>query len=231
MAIGVLAGPTKTGTGTTAITSSAFTPPDKCLVVVLAAAGWSSTHPVTLALTDSGSHTWTTRASISGATSNGGAAYIFSSYFATSPGSITLTLTATGFGTGGGLMLDAWPLTGCAPSQTGAASATASRTSTDGTITLTSTLSGSMILGVNDDATSSTTFTVNGNTTQSFLFNDTTDNVGMVSWDGSFFTGIPGSVTYGGTWGATADNNIAVLEVLPLITGPIQLVAPTNSYH
>ena len=231
MAIGILAGPTPEGTGTAALTSAAFTPPDKCLVVVLVAAGWSSTNPAAVTITDSGSHSWTKGPTAAGTTSNGGLAAVWWTYFDTSPGSITVTATFSNLGTGGGTMMDVWPLTGAAKIQTGAGSGTATRAaSTDGSVSVTATVLGSFILGISDGATNQQTLTVNANTSLSAQYNDTTDNVSMVSWEAKNFS-FPGAITLGGTWAAAEDTNVAALEILPALYGPIQIVSSYSGYH
>lgn len=235
MAIAIPTTTVKTGTGITAITTSAFTPPDQSLVAVMCAAGWSgsATPRVTMTVTDSGSHTWTAPVTATGTTSNGGAAGVRHCYFATSPGSITVTITYANFGAStGGTYCDVWVLTGAAASQTGAATASSNlASSTDGTLSITTTKQGSLILGIGNDATNQQNLTANGNTTKHDQFNDATDNVSMAAWYGTNFTVTPGAITVGGTWAAAGDINNAALEILPATWGPIQVVGLANSYH
>lgn len=233
MALAFLSAPLQEDTGIGNSTTTAFTPVDKSLVVVCAAAGWSGTTAISMAVSDSGSHTWTQGALAIGATNNsGGGAGIWYCYFPISPGSITITVTYTGFATGtGGRFVDVFQLTGAAQNQSGAGSATRI-TAADGTISVTTTKLGSLVMGVENDAITAAALTANANTNIDTQDTDTTDGVSMVAWYAKFFSGIPGAVTYGGTWSSSTDlPNIAALEILPALYGPIQIVSSYNSYH
>lgn len=233
MAIGILTAPLQEDVGIGNSTTTAFTPVDKSLVVVMAAAGWSGTSAISMSVSDSGSHTWTQGPVAIGATNNsGGGAGIWYHYFPTSPGSITITVTYAGFAANtGGRFVDVFQLTGAAQDQSGAGSATAV-TSSGGQISVTTTKLGSLVMGVENDAISAATFTANSNTNLDTLDTDTTDGVSMVGWYAKFFSGTPGAVTYGGTWSAGTDPpNIAALEILPALYGPIQIVSSYSGYH
>lgn len=207
-----------TGSGTT-ITSAAFTPPDGSLVVVFAGVGWSSTARPIMSCSDTSSAVWQNPVSAYGTSSNGGGVAAFRHYFATSPGSITVTITYTGFTAGGGRFIDTLVFTGCNPDQSTAATAkTTPTTGTDGTVTITTTQLNSWVWGISDDATGNTTWTANANSVL-----DTTDSVGatdsitLVGWRGIGYTNPVGATTFGGTWGASATSNQLALEILPVL--------------
>lgn len=235
MAIATLAGPaTGENAGTANITTASFTPPDKSYVVLLVSAGWCPTPPVTVSITDSGSHTWTKRVHAANTVANnGGLADIWTCYFPTSPGAITVTATfSSGFSGGGGGFIDTWVLSGCDPVQTGSGTASSTPTSvTDAQLTVATTRQGSWVLGLSDNSTHNDTWTPNANTNTDIVYADTTDNIAIAAWVLKNVTGAPGNVTYGGSWATAATTNNAALEILPAVYGPIQIVSSFSSFH
>ncbi len=219
--------------GTANVTTAAFTPPDKSYVVLVVGAGWCPTPPVTVTITDSGSHTWTQRVHAANTvTNNGGLIDIWTCYFATSPGSITVTATySSGFSGGGGGFIDTWVLSGCDANQSSSATASSTPNSTDATLTVATTRLGSWVLGASGNSTRNDTWTPNANTNTDILYADTTDNIAIAAWILKNATGLPGNVVYGGTWTSTAVTNNSALEIIPAIYGPIQVVSLFSSYH
>lgn len=207
------------------LVSASFTPPPQSLVVVMAVAGWSGATQVSIACSDSGSHTWSNPVKAQGTSSNGGAAYIFESYFATSPGAITVSLAFTGFASGsGGMFGDILVIQGAAASQTGAGTGSkVATTGLDGTFSITTTKKNSWIFGASDDATNGATWTPNGITHQDSQWNDVAtppagDNVTAVGWYVPGTT-TPGAYTVGGTWAANGTSNHTTnqcaVEIMP----------------
>jgi hypothetical protein len=209
----------------TPLVSASFTPPALSLVVVMAAAGWSGATQVSIACSDSGSHTWSNPVKAQGTSSNGGAAYIFESYFATSPGAITISLAFSGFSSGsGGMFGDILVVPGAAANQSGAGvGSKIATTGLDGTFSLTTTKTNSWIFGASDDATNGATWTPNSSTHQDTQWNDTTDNVTMTGW--YVLTSTPGAYTIGGTWAANGTSNHTTnqcaVEILPAADLPL----------
>jgi hypothetical protein len=218
------------GTGTS-LASNAFTPPDMSLVVAFSAIGWSSTARPTMSCTDSLGNTWENPVRAYGTTNNGGGVAAFRHYYATSPGSITVTIGYNGFTAGGGRFVDPLVFTGANPDQSSAGAGWSLATSgTDGTLTVTTTQSGSWVWGVSDDPTSNTTWTPNGNsildTTDAAA---ATDAVTVIGWRGSGLTGVTGPTTFGGTWGAAATSNQLGLEILPVLAFNPVVSMPTGA--
>lgn len=215
------AAPSHTGTTTPLVTAS-YSPPAKSLVLAMAGAGWSNTAGVTMACSDSGSHSWTNPVNAIGTVAgNGGGVALFYTYFASAPGSITTSIAYGGsFSTGGGSFLDLLVFTGAAASQAlaavGSFVASTNVGTTTGTVGVTTTAPNSWVWGMSDSTTSNTTYTVNGNTVvDSTDSNGTTDAITLVGWHGNGTTGVPGLTTFGGTWGSNQVANIAAMEILP----------------
>lgn len=209
-------------TGTGNATTAAFSPLASSLVVVLVGGGYAPASTTTdCTLTDSGSHTWTLAAKCHQAragTSSGGVAAIYYSYFASAPGSITLTAAYTNLA--GGRLVAARCLTNAASSQAGAATATQSwggstLTNSD-TCAITTTTTGSLVYGITNSAESNYTLTLNGSSTAAgTAYNDATDLIALAGFKAAAATGTPGVLTLGGTWSGGTSSNIALFEVLP----------------
>lgn len=216
------------GQGT--ITTSAFTPPDGTLVVLLIASGWSGgSGTVSFAVSDSGGHTWQRPITVTGTSSNGGTAAVAYYYFATSPGSITVSVAFSGFASGGGgRFMDIYLLTGANPNQAGAGTGSANNTSntTAATCSVTTTVNGSWVLGATSEPTGTRTWTANANSQISTSYADSTDICYMGSFAGLFLTGTPGATIFGGTWNTAAQSAVAAFEILPApLVAPKSLIA------
>lgn len=114
-------------------------------------------------------------------------------------------------------------LTGAAAVQTGAGHASyvgpSSPFTTLGTVSVTTTATGSWVYGMADSNATNTPLTVNGATTLISLDADSGNSISMASWRATSATGTPGATTLGGTWGSTTQSNIAALEILPFGAG------------
>jgi hypothetical protein len=205
------------GQGT--VTTSAFTPPDQTLVVLLISSGWSGgSGTVSLSVTDSGGHTWQRPITTTGTSSNGGTAAVAYCYFATSPGSITVSVAFSGFAaSGGGRFVDVYLLSGANPNQAGAGTGSANNTTSQiaATCSVTTTVNGSWVLGAVSEPTGTRTWTANANSQISTSFADSTDVCYMGSFAGLFLTGTPGATVFGGSWNTAAQSAVAAFEVLP----------------
>jgi hypothetical protein len=215
----------RTGT-TTPLTCAAFTPPAQSLLLVMAAAGWGPSGGNTMSCSDSGGHTFQNPCFLSPGSNPGGAVGIWYTYFDTSPGSITVSIAYGGFSTGGGEFLVPTVFTGAAKDQSQAGKGTIGRsTQTTGTIAITTTRIGSYVWGISDDSGQNSSYTLNGATSLISDNQNTVDNVHMAAWAAAALTTIPGSTTFGGTWGVADSSNIAAFEVLPAIAAPRSFIA------
>ena len=194
------------------VTSASFTPPPMSLVVVLAVAGWSGATQAVITCSDSGSHTWANSIKATGVSSNGGTSSIFQSYFAASPGPITISTGYSGFASGtGGIFMDFAVLMGAAASQAGAG--TGSKLGTaglDGTFSVTTMKKNSWIWGCSNDSTNGAVWTPTAGVTTWSQWNDVAtppagDNVTMTSWRSVCTTAT--SYTVGGTFAANGTSN------------------------
>jgi hypothetical protein len=213
-----------------ALTSAAFSPPTRTLLVAIVSAGYGTTSN-TATVTDSGLHTWTKVVNAIGSGANGGVSQVSYTYLLTAPGSITVTSTYTGLN--GGSSLAVRVLNGARPSQAGAATATNTTTSsTVGTVSITTTTIGSVVYGAAEDPDTSATYTVNGATTSINKFIDATNGATDVQWK-SAATVTPGATTLGGTWGAAASASIVAFEVLPdvAILHSLQLLVNSHAVN
>lgn len=213
----------------TPFTSPSFTPPANSLVVASVAAGWSGATQAVISLSDSGSHSWSNPIKATGTSSNGGTASIFTSYFATSPGSITVSAAYSGFSSGsGGEYMSIWVLMGAKASQAGAGTASKlTTTGLDGTFPITTTKQGSWVFGISDDSTNAATWTPAAGVSNDPQYNDATDSITAVAWYSTTIPS-PGAWTMGGTWAANGSSNHTTqqcaLEILPADDLPLRPV-------
>ena len=207
--------------------TASFSPPSGSLVAVLVAVCAQSTSgsPV-LSVTDSGSHTWTQRVAIADTTYS--AAGIFTAYFASAPGSITVTGHSTI--AVAGVMTAPVVLDGAAVSQSGAATAsTASSASThavNGSITTTT--AGSWVLTAGAAGASGGTHTPTAATSNlAAPYIDSSDAATFLAGKQTAATGTPGAVSLGWTASTGSDAAWCALEILPAtgFTTPVSGVA------
>jgi hypothetical protein len=208
------------------VTSGSFTPPSASVLFVFAGGGWSSSLPQTLVITDSLSHTWNQLALVQGTQSGvGGVVGIW--WLSLPIGSAAMTVTAT-TNQANGMVLAPRVFTGANPNQSSAVVVTKNNSlgttsgDTVGTVSITTTVSGSLVRGIAGTPNSSYTYTVNGNTTQIAQLSETFDSVTLNFWQATSTTGTPGAITLGGTWSHACSYNIAAVEVVPLIVSPIK---------
>jgi len=205
-------------TSSTAVTAS-FSPPAGSIVVIAVNIGFSATTATgpTVTCKDSLSNTYAAGPSAYDTFLAG--AYIFTYFYVSAPGSITVTVTRSLTGTA---LFEIVPyvLTGAGSSQAGAGSAstyvsTATGTTVDHSIT--STVSGSWVIvsaGLGNNETGAPTPV---NVTTKHYYNDTSDFTSGMS--GYAVTGTAGPETLG--WTVTPTNTDyawAALEILPGVT-------------
>ena len=218
-----------TTTGTTNPTTASFSPPANTLLVALVGGGFGTTLPTSAVVTDTGSHVWTVGARATGVKSSaGGVALIAYTYLLSAPGGIQVNAAFTN--RTGGSLLAVRVLNNVSPSQVGAGSGTAATTSsTAGTVGVTTTVTGSQIYGISDDAGSSSDgYTLNGATVAlaNGTYVDGTDSVELVAWKATTLTTTPGPTTVGGTWGFATSSSVAALEILPFGAPVVSIFPP-----
>jgi len=199
------------------IASASFTPPAGSLVVISAGVELNSgvfTAPaVTVADSLSNSYAAGPSANDSSGT-YGGLTYLFSRYYATSPGAITVTATRSAAGTA---LLDLVPLvlTGAAAVQTGAAAVSHDGTTSTATLTaaITTTTPGSWVIASATVDAAQTTFTPVGLTTWHSESSAPDTGAAMTGYWGPTVT--PGAVTLGWDVSAAQYWAWAALEILP----------------
>jgi hypothetical protein len=208
-------------TGSGVSTTASFSPPSSSLLVALVSGGWGNTALMTAAVTDSTGGTWTAAATAAG-TNTGlrGIAAVFYRYLPTAPGAMTVSATFTGLQ--GGRELAVRVLNGAASSQAGAGAGSQvnGTATTAGTVSVTTTVAGSVVYGIADNPNANNAYTPNAATsvltgTPTGVFADATDSIRLVAWKATNVTVTPGATTLGGTWTAAANSNIAAFEVIP----------------
>lgn len=201
-----------TSTSATATTAS-FSPPAKSLVVIHVTIGFDANTPSAPSFTvaDSGSTSYT-----AGPTGYDGGAtgvWLFSHYYATAPGAITVTATRTGQLGAAMFFVKTWVLTGAAASQTGAASASGhaqTGTSISGSITPTQLNSWVMVGGASG---SNIALNAAGGLTQDTSWADASD--GEATASGHLVVSSVSAQSPGWTVASNIFWSWAALEILP----------------
>ena len=203
-------------TSATAATAS-FSPPAGSLVVIAVNIGYKVTTATGPGVTcaDSLSNSYTAGPSDYDTRFDG--SWIFTRFYSSAPGSITVTVTRTGALGLSLYQLTPYVLTGAAASQAGAASAhTINATSgTTWTSSVSPTVAGSWNIVAASIGNNQGSFTPAGLTTDE-SFDDTSD--GNSGAAGHFVTVTPGAATLGWTGTTPAPFSWAALEILPVTT-------------
>lgn len=201
-------------TGGTAVTAS-FSPPANSIVVIAASIGYlSSSSAPTVTCADSNAVAYTAGPAVFDTLYEG--SYIFTHFYSSAPGPITVTVTRTV--ALGQAMIDLTPyvLTGANSSQAGAASLTFSTTTNTTAFnrSFTPTTPGSWCIvcaGIGNNETGGAPTAV-GLTTDHY----NTENTDIVAAAvGHFVTGTPSATNLGWTWSQLADYAWTALEILP----------------
>lgn len=196
--------------------TAAFSPPAASLVVVEVVIGFdanTATAP-TVTVADSLSNAYA--AGPSAYDGAGGGSWLFQHYYASAPGSITVTATQSGQTGTGMKYLHAWVLDGAAATQTGAASGSAhAQSGTAMTASLTPTANGSWVVA-GLYAGSMTAATASG-VTQDAQWNNTMD--GETAAAGHAVTSSLTAESVGWTAAASSFYAVTAWEVLPASGG------------
>jgi len=203
-------------------TSASFTPPDASLVAFLV---MSTTGQVfaSLGLTaaDSASTSYTLSPASQVSSSGIGSAAIFTHYYASSPGAVTVTATlAAGETAGSGTSLDIAVLvfTGAASSQAGAGNAALIMPSsaTAQEISLTTTTAGSQVAVCGANFSGGSGFTSPDAQTTTYGSGADSGGAGTAFGYSSAATVTPGATTFGWTQAGADKATLVALEILPV---------------
>lgn len=201
---------TSTKTGTTA----SFTPPAGALIVVMVACDGNANQTTSLAVTDSGSHTWTTLKLQNTSTALvGGACGVFCLDSPNASMTVTATWSGTGSANGGNIVTKVLTGAAAAASQTGATGGVSASSNIAPTVSITTTTANSHVYGAALDYSTNATLTANAQTTSIDQFLDSTNGDTWATWKGSADTGTPGATTFGFT-NANAVYMLAGAEIL-----------------
>lgn len=208
------------GTGSSSITSGSFTPPAGSLLVAVGFAGWDTdSNLATITISDSRSGTWTNRL-LGGSGRGVGKVRIATRPITTSQ---SMTVTASYTNDGGGRMLAVYVMTGCDTTNVGAGATAqwADAVTTNMTTSITTTKTGSLVVGgVDDSGSSLATLSLASNTAWAPMGGtnpvaNSTDSVEHAVIKGSNATGTPGATTFGITASSATFGCMALLEILP----------------
>lgn len=199
------------------VTTASFSPPAGSLVVAMVASGWDNVGTSTISISDSsGGGSWSDVTEVEMSTGDRGASAVGVKYFASAPGSITVTASFTN--NEGGRYLAVKVLTGAASNQSGAASVTRAYpvrpgdTTTDRTENITVS-EGSAVYGTLHNNYGDYSFTMNGNTTLINKGGNGSDFVSYASVRSTDLSLSAGTVEIGGTTNSTT-GSVAIREIL-----------------
>jgi hypothetical protein len=201
----------KTNSTATTITTAAFSPPAGSYVIVALDTVYNHNTATSPTVTAKDSLNMSYAAGPHAYDGAAEGSFVFSHYYATAPGSVTVTITRSGQTGAAMLEMDAWVYDGAASSQAGAATKTnTSHSSSSYTAVITTTQSNSMVVAAAAVGTNET-LTAH-NVVNDHIQGDVND--GASSGAGHAVTGTPGAETLGWT-GSTTFFSVAELEVLP----------------
>jgi hypothetical protein len=214
--------PAAVHSATTSGTTASFSPPANSLLVVMVAVDGTAGTATTVAVSDSGSHTWTLKKRQNTTTSSapvvGGSAEVWECQLTTAPGSITVTASWSTNGAAGGNVVTK-VLTGAATDQSTAATGGTGGGSVAPTATLTPTQVGSHIYGACLDYATNASLTANSNSTLIDQFLDVSNGDTWAAFKGSADTTSLTSTAYGFT-NANSAFNTAAVEILAATSAP-----------
>lgn len=217
------------------VVTASFTPTASSLLVAVAIAGISTATP-TCVFTDSLGGTWTNRAS---ANTNGtgyrGGVYVGTRVISASPAAMTVTATWTAAGGTDGTNLAVYVITGA--DNTTPVGGTATNVFTTDTTTftrsLTTTVTGSLVIGGVGRTAIGDTASLASNTAWPPMSGtnpiaDGSSGSCRAVFKASGNTGTPGALTYGVTFPGAAKGHYAAVEILPAGNSTIVTNDPSN---
>lgn len=234
-----------TGNGT--LTTASFSPPAGSLVLVLTGIGYDLNETGLDTISSSPSVTWTDAISAVYDLSYTGTAHVSYHYYASAPGSITVS-SAQASVNGGGRLLCVKVLTGVDPADF--IGNTATRLITTGGVqsfsqAITTTAAGSVVYGVIDNVQNDAAHVGHdANSTVITNFADTPNGITLLAFKQTSPTGTPGSITLGAKVSPAEDlaGALAMVEILALAgpnpgtdtgtltdTATVKVTAPTDT--
>jgi len=207
-----------TGNSSGTLATASFSPPANSMVVIVVNIGFLNTTITgpTVTCADSLANSYTAITPAYDGQFAG--SYQFSHFYASAPGTITVTVTRTVATGTANFSITPYVLTGANSSQAGAASANGTGTSSTFTKSITTTQTGSWTcVGLSVGNTETGTPTPVGGVTTDHFFNDGTDFVAEAA--GHVTTVTPGATTMGWTWHSSSDFAWTALEILPAAGG------------
>lgn len=219
---------TATANTTATLVTASFTPPANTLIVVTANIGYNgNTTSTPFTISDSRSGTWNVDASEAPA-SGGVPKTMICSQWNTTASAMTITLTTDTLEKGKQLTIYVLDGTATASWKGGTAVST---TTLDGSVT--TTITGSLVIVAACYDTEPITFTADARTTTKTNTTDTTDGLQMLTGHATATTVTPGATTLGWTHSTgTAASSYAAVEYLPLPLGgprPIRVISTAVS--
>jgi hypothetical protein len=198
---------------TTSVTTASFTPVANSLIVAIGICGNNTgSGTLTAPVTDSLGSTWTLLKRANGGAA--GSVDIWAMDAGSSPAARTCTVTGTGGANAVGVALCVKVLVGPKPAATVVGASGSAAGTTAYSLALTSTITGSLVVGGLVDVVAAGALTANANTTAWQSVSDATNTEKYGAWRGQALVVTPGAVTYGYT-NATGDNqNLAAVELL-----------------
>jgi hypothetical protein len=229
---------TASGSAGSSLTTASFSPPANALLVVMTSFDYqaaNTTSPV-FTISDSASGTYTAGPSVFDGSR--GIAAIWTRYLFTAPGAMTVSISNSGPSATHGQILAVYVLNNAGSVQTEAASDTADSATavTAWTMGITTTVSGSWVLAAAAGAALGT-ITPQSTTTGLETYQDSTDEVSLLTGKQCAATVTPVHVNLGWTSSVAGEFALALQEILPLITPPpppfaltMQAVKRASSY-
>lgn len=204
--------PVAVHSATKTATTASFSPQANTLLVVCVAVDGPTSGATTVAVSDSLSGSWSLlkRQNTISASALGGSSEVWCQYFASAPGSMTVTAAWSTGSNGGNLVVRS--LLGAASTQTGATGGTGGAVVAP-SATLTPTQIGSWVYGACLDYTTNASMTALGTTSLIDQFQDATNGDTWAAFKGAASTSSLSSTTYGFSNANTAYNTAAA-EIL-----------------
>src|SRR6266540_2781550 len=213
--------PATVTSSTNVATTASFTPAANSLLVAIANAGNNTgVGTITCPVTDSLGSTWTLLKRTNTDPVNGaGSTEVWAMDAGASPAARTVTATGTGGANAVGTSLCVKVLTGAKPVASVLGTSANPNGGNNYTIALTTTTTGSLVVGGLSRITSAVTLTANGSTTAWQSVSDGTNTETYGAWRALNLTGTPGADTYGYTNAAAAAQVLVAVELLAATGG------------
>jgi RHS repeat-associated protein len=213
--------PPVSGTTNATLTTASFTPPANSLIVAVASIGdnQSGGTPFTPNVTtsDNASMTWKLLVNAGSSTVHNGETAVYAANAGASSARTVSVSSQTNTGLRG-RSLTVYVFTGAKPVANQPGATYSAQPTTSASWPLTTSTSGSLVLGGYNHATSNMTLTPNAQTVTVQAVNDATNHETYAALKAAALTGTPGATTFGWTNATTGTANMALAEILPATT-------------